>query len=144
MTTSFKKLNASFRIDTVIVNASYQERLQSEANGTCYVKEQTVVCTFVEKTDGGDIKTVVTMNPDDVTIHRSGAVQMRQQFVQGKKTKGTYLTTYGRFEMEIKTKYIQFMWEDKNSVGELNLKYDLWMQDHFIGCYHVMIRMEGV
>lgn len=141
---AFDKMEVRVTIKTDITNASQRERMKSEAFGTFYVNDETAVCTFVERGDEGETKTVVKINPNQVTIQRSGALNMRQQLISAQKTEGFYTTPYGRLAMEMETKNIQFSWDKLKRVGLLHVIYDLWMQGNYTGCYNVTIQMEGV
>src|SRR5690606_2509947 len=99
---------------------------------------------FKESSGSGEMKTIVKIEPNQVTIQRNGALNMRQQLVAGRKTEGIYLTPYGRMALETKTKTIQFAWDKGKRIGKLQVVYDLWMQRNYTGCYNVTIQMEGV
>lgn len=141
---SFDKTQVRVTINTVVSNGSNRERLTSKGLGTFYANNETAVCTFIETNENGETKTIVKIEPNQVTIQRNGALNMRQQLVMGKKTEGTYSTPYGRMAMETKAKTIQFAWDKVKRIGKLHVEYDLWMQRDYTGCYNVTIQMEGV
>lgn len=141
---SIDKIQVRVTINTVIRNGSNCETMASEGFGTFYDNRETAVCTFKESSGSGEMKTIVKIEPNQVTIQRKGALNMRQQLVAGRKTEGIYLTPYGRMALETKTKTIQFAWDKGKRIGKLQVVYDLWMQRNYTGCYNVTIQMEGV
>lgn len=141
---SFDKIKVRVTINTVITKGSDREQMTNEAFGMMYVNDETAVCTFVERNESGETETLVKVEANKATIQRSGALNMRQQFVMNEKTESFYLTPYGRLMMETKTKTLQFSWNKLKRVGLIHVSYDLWMQHEYTGRYDVTIQMEGV
>lgn len=72
----------------------------------------------------GTINHQITLREDTLTIKRSGAVKMQQQFIVGKKTECLYRHPYGQFLMEIKTKSLNKQDFSQNEI-RVQVEYDM-------------------
>src|SRR5690625_8006683 len=75
--------------------------------GNFYKKKQMDVLTFEAETDDKTtIRNFITIQPDKVTIKRSGDVAMNQQFRTQSTTENVFRHQYGTMHMETVTEYI--------------------------------------
>lgn len=73
--------------------------------------------------DGSEIRNFLTIYPDRVTIKRSGAMTMTQQFVVNHQTKSVYRHPYGSMLMETFTTSITYDPQDQLNQGKLTILY---------------------
>ncbi len=141
---SFARTTVHITIETNIAYETTSERTETKAIGTVHLKDGTAFCSYEDETEAGLVKNTIKILPESVTITRSGALAMRQQFIVNQKTEGSYHTPYGRLPLATQAKHIRFLWDSKNNTGTLELTYDLWMQEGYTGFYDITIQMEGV
>lgn len=84
------------------------------------------------------VSTTVKMQNGLVTIVRTGAARMRQEYKIGEITKGKYETPYGLMWMETKTDEIR--WEEERFF----LSYRLKLNGEDLGRYEVAMKLEGL
>lgn len=82
--------------------------------------------------------TTVKMQNGSVTIVRTGAVRMRQEYRTGQIAKGKYETPYGLMWMETKTDEIR--WEEERFF----LSYRLKLNGEDLGRYEIAMKLEGL
>src|SRR5699024_9155528 len=101
------KKDVSIKLHTIIDDQGEKEMSIIQQKGLYYRKGELEVLTFTDKVEGiGEIRNHITITPDKVTVKRSGAVSMNQQFVEGKKSECLYRHPYGMFHMELYTEHI--------------------------------------
>ncbi|WP_066176049.1 DUF1934 domain-containing protein [Bacillus marinisedimentorum] len=119
------------------------EKITMESDGYLHEKAGGIYLTYEETMEGtGSVKTIVKMKNEEVTILRSGAVSMRQQFRQGEETAGHYNSPYGPMEMMTKTHHIESNWHEQPAEGKLKLYYQLSMQGERIGIHRLTITFQ--
>jgi uncharacterized beta-barrel protein YwiB (DUF1934 family) len=75
---------------------------------------------------------------NDMTIMRSGSVNMNQKFIKNQVTQGTYKNQY--ITTEINTYTHDYSFND----NKLRLDYDMLIEGNVVGNYQMEIRIKGV
>jgi|SRR5690625_3054286 len=120
------KKRVAIEIRTVIADQDDKELTISKQKGTYMKKGQKEVISFNEKTkDFGEVKSLITIQPDKVNLKRSGNITMNQQFVEGQISESLYRHPYGAFRMEIETQSITQ--QQKGQEKKVIIIYDLKM-----------------
>ena len=135
---------ARLRQVAVIRDGPRQETAVLEADGVYYIKGETGYLQFEEENELGRVNNIVKIAPDEVTILRSGAVEMRQTFRRRQETPGHYGTVFGRWAMAAKTDAIEFHYDDKRKRGRLFLSYELFLQNERSGRHTLTLTFKGV
>ncbi|WP_188456865.1 DUF1934 domain-containing protein [Virgibacillus oceani] len=100
------------------------ERTTTNAFGTFYRKNKFDVVTYDEQLeDRVTIKSLYTIQADKVSVKRSGALSMHQQFQLNQITENLYKHPHGNFHMETCTDYINYQPFDKINPGKLTIHY---------------------
>jgi uncharacterized beta-barrel protein YwiB (DUF1934 family) len=113
-----------------------QETIKQEAVGTFYPKEGGWYLVYKEQET--EVSTTIKAYHDKVTIIRTGAVRMRQEYVKNMSTEGKYEAPYGFFWMKTDTKRIE--WKE----NFLLLRYRLQMNEDDLGLYEVKIWIDDL
>ncbi|WP_175637818.1 DUF1934 domain-containing protein [Metabacillus schmidteae] len=80
-----------------------KETIEMTTAGEQFLKGNTVYLRYDEEHELGSVKTTVKIAPEEVMVMRSGAVTMKQRFIQGQKTMTDYATPFGKLQLEINT-----------------------------------------
>ncbi|KPC99825.1 putative beta-barrel protein YwiB [Geobacillus sp. BCO2] len=99
---------------------------------------------FEEENELGRVKTTVKIAPDEVTVLRSGAVEMRQTFRRRQETSGHYGTVFGRWALAAKTSSMEFHYDEQRKKGRLFLSYELMLGDERSGRHTLTLTFKGV
>lgn len=113
------------------------QSIEQICTGKLFLREEGWNLVYQE--DLGDQQKVsTTMKAVDgmVTIIRTGAVRMRQEYKLGQTTEGKYEGPFGMMWMETKTEEIH--WEDRLFL----LTYQLKLNGEDMGRYKVAMKME--
>ncbi|OZU88476.1 hypothetical protein CIL03_12585 [Virgibacillus indicus] len=119
-------LNKSVTIElrTTIDDNGQMEYNTIKQQGNFYKRNELDVLTYEEKVDGqGAIKNLITIQPDRVSIKRSGNVTMNQKFRSNHTTENVFQHPHGNIHMETFTNSIRYKIADHNVEGELNIFY---------------------
>ncbi|GAD12874.1 hypothetical protein GBL_1091 [Geobacillus kaustophilus GBlys] len=135
---------ARLRQVAVIRDGPRQETVVLEADGTYYIKGETVYLQFAEENELGRVNNIVKIAPDEVTILRSGAVEMRQTFRRRQETPGHYGTAFGRWALAAKTSSMEFHYDEQRKKGRLFLSYELMLGDERSGRHTLTLTFKGV
>jgi len=110
---------------TVIEYDRKKEMSIIKQRGTYIRKQATEIITFTEKRDDiGNIRNFITIQPKRVSIKRSGAVSMNQQFQVGKKSESLYRHPYGSIHFLMKTKSLRRTLLSPFEKGEIVITYE--------------------
>ncbi|WLD93207.1 DUF1934 domain-containing protein [Alkalihalobacillus sp. AL-G] len=121
-----------------------QEEIRFSAPGTLYQKESATYVRYEEVINETDkVNTTIKITDGDATIIRRGAVSMRQQFIQGEQTDGTYGSLYGPIKIGTDTKSMDFKWDERTKVGALSLEYRVLFEGEETGNHQLSIRLKG-
>ena len=124
---------------TEIRDGFRKETVAFEADGLYYLKGDTVYLTFKEDQNAGSVKTVLKISGRELTVLRSGAVNMRHIFRKSEETVGSYQSPLGELIMKTKTNNIEYRYNEKAKKGQVLLSYVLWLQGEQAGTHTITI-----
>lgn len=108
-TMSEPKKRVTIQLKTSIQDGQEREENQLEAIGFFFNKKGLDVLQFTEKLDDdAEVSTLITIHSEKISIKRSGAVSMHQQFRLGQKTENVYQHLHGHIHMETYTRQIAY------------------------------------
>lgn len=99
------------------------ERTTSECCGYYNYVDGRVEITYCERTDGGEVTTIVTVNGDAVRVVRHGAIESDMIFTRGNTHTSEYSIPPYRFECSVTTRRIRSSLDE--SGGGLDLLYNM-------------------
>lgn len=94
-----------------------------EETGLFYQRGSMNVLTFTEHQEEADISSLITIQPDKVSVKRTGAVDMQQLFKKKHTTENVYKHAYGTILMETHTDQIQYQEPGQGRGGRLFISY---------------------
>ena len=117
-------------LHTEIEDEGQKETVTESHQGNYYMKDGKAVLLYTDKqNEVGEIKNFITVQPDKMSVKRSGAVSMQQIFVEDRQTECAYQHPYGRFLMEINTKKLEVdLMADTDKYGKVRIEYDMLFQ----------------
>ncbi|MCM3442950.1 MULTISPECIES: DUF1934 domain-containing protein [Bacillaceae] len=114
-----------------------KETIEMNTAGEQFLKGNTVYLRYDEEHELGSVKTTVKIAPEEVMVMRSGAVTMKQRFIQGQKTMTDYATPFGKLQLEINTNSLTI---DKTELEDrLVILYDLQIDENEKHVHKLMI-----
>ncbi|MCV9885772.1 DUF1934 domain-containing protein [Metabacillus halosaccharovorans] len=114
-----------------------KETIEMNTTGEQFLKGNTVYLRYDEQHELGSVKTTVKIAPEEVMVMRSGAVTMKQRFIQGQKTMTDYATPFGKLQLEINTNSLTI---DKTELEDrLVILYDLQIDENEKHVHKLMI-----
>lgn len=117
------KKRVAVELKTTIQDAADKEMNAVKANGVFVQSAGRDVLSYKEKVDDMDITTMITIQQEKVSIKRSGAVSMHQQFRLGQLTENVYKHPHGNIHMETFTNTIVYEQLQPSKSARLRLKY---------------------
>ena len=100
------------------------ERTESLNQGFLHIYDDgTALVTYSEKTDGGSLTTEISVKGDTVTVSRSGAIESKMEFCQGKTHKSVYSIPPYRFDSEVEAEKVDVKIAAEK--GRIELKYKM-------------------
>ncbi|MBE5781862.1 MAG: DUF1934 domain-containing protein [Clostridiales bacterium] len=81
----------------------------------------------------------LTMDGGVVTMQRAGAFSTSMVFEKGRRFEGSYVTPFGALDMGVYATQVKYQVDDE-SVGEVNLKYQLDLQGQFAAMHELHIK----
>lgn len=97
-------------LKTTIKDQGQVEKNVVKATGTLFQRPTMDVLIYDEKTkEGATVNNLLTINEEQVTIKRSGPVNMHQQFIKNQTTESIYKHPHGLIHMETFTKEISYI-----------------------------------
>ncbi|RSL30472.1 DUF1934 family protein [Salibacterium salarium] len=137
------KTPVDVKMTTNIQQQGEKDQVNLQAKGDVYQKNNYTYVNFKEDLDDiGQVSTVLKIGERELTVIRSGPVSMRQRYLSGERTEGTYETPYGKLITEAETDQVAVMWSDSGSTGRIQFGYDLTLQGSVAGRYDVTISIE--
>lgn len=112
-------MNVDIQLKTTIDDDGQTEQHTVKETGRFHQKGHTGILVFDEITDDGTIHNFMTMQDGKVSIKRTGAVTMHQQFHLQQKTENVYHHPHGTIHMETYTSDIRY----HPNAGELTIVY---------------------
>ncbi|MBD1379705.1 DUF1934 domain-containing protein [Metabacillus arenae] len=98
-----EKTPVKIYVNTKIEDGSDQEIIEFYTNGEFYIKEQASYLIYFEEHDYGKVKTIVKIQDEEIYIMRSGAVSMKQRFIEDIDTFTHYETQFGQLNLTTNT-----------------------------------------
>lgn len=89
-----------------------------EKNGVQYIRYEESSVTGLE-----GVKTTIKIYEDSIVLLRTGAVNMRHQYIRGEERQSTYETSLGDLHMAVKTHELTV--DFHNGTGRVHLGYDI-------------------
>ncbi|MFZ4453024.1 DUF1934 domain-containing protein [Salibacterium aidingense] len=137
------KTPVDVKMTTNIKQKGEQDQVSLEAKGEVYQKNNFTYVNFKEDLDDiGEVSTVLKVGRQEITVIRSGSVSMRQRYLSGELTEGSYETPYGTLKTEAQTDQVAVIWSDSGNTGRIQFGYDLTLQGSVAGRYDVTISIE--
>ncbi|WP_243293157.1 DUF1934 domain-containing protein [Bacillus sp. FJAT-47783] len=81
--------------------------------------------SYEEEHDFGNVKSLLKITDNELYLMRSGAVKMRQRFIEKEETISNYETQFGTFRLSTYTKSLRISTNEVVSRGKLKIEYDL-------------------
>jgi len=111
--------------------------------GQYYQKGETTYLIYDEVNENGTIHTVVKYHPENgAQILRKGALNMRLSYQKGKMMTGLYQTNVGNFHLGTDTKELNFLWNDTNKIGTLQINYNFYIESQEVGKYTLSFKFK--
>ncbi|WP_152656903.1 DUF1934 domain-containing protein [Oceanobacillus sp. CFH 90083] len=110
-------------LKTVIddLDSGEQETQEQSFTGEWMKKGSIDVLKYEEvMEEAGKIQNIIMIRPERVSIKRTGAIQMNQQFQSGQKTENIYQHMHGNIHMETYSESITFTEDIMPRVLEIN------------------------
>lgn len=106
-------------------NDHEKEEIEFYTDGECTIKGSTIYLRYEETHELGAVKTTVKIKDREITVIRSGAVRMKQTFIENEQTSTDYSTPFGQMQLATKTNSL-FLQTDKGAKeGKVVIIYDL-------------------
>ncbi|GAA5415879.1 hypothetical protein Pryu01_00911 [Paraliobacillus ryukyuensis] len=118
------QLPVSIRLVTEIRELGEKAVTVIEEPGTFLQKGNIAVLKFIEhREDEETIDSLITISEDKVSIKRTGAVDMHQQFKKKQRTENVYRHAHGTIHMETHTDQITYQELTSRQDGKLFISY---------------------
>ncbi|MEN1967599.1 DUF1934 domain-containing protein [Lentibacillus sp. N15] len=115
----------AIKLQISIHDHGQMEETTTKTTGYLYNQNTKDVLTYEEQATDTDgmIKNMLTIQPDKVSIKRSGAVNMHQQFHLEQTSESVFQHAYGAIHMETYAKAIDYRPFDAATPGKLTIAY---------------------
>jgi uncharacterized beta-barrel protein YwiB (DUF1934 family) len=114
-----------------------QQTLKQNLMGKLAKRDDGWVLVYKEVTeDGQEIATTMKISRGQALITRTGAIQMRQEYIVGEWTEGKYKSPYGMMWMKTKADVVS------GTEQQIQLHYRLFLDNEDMGRYEVIIQLE--
>lgn len=111
-------------LQTKISDGNGKQRTKIKATGELFQTERQSVVRFTEQIENqADVDTMITIKSGQVTIKRSGGVEMKQQFQPQRSTETIYRHQFGVIRMETLTKQFHYQPLSTTDNAELSIDY---------------------
>ncbi|WP_077623485.1 DUF1934 domain-containing protein [Sediminibacillus massiliensis] len=118
------KTPVRIKLTTEIHDLGKKDVTVVEEEGNFYQKGTTSVLMFTERNEEQeDVQSLITINPDKVSVKRTGPVDMHQTFKKKQITENVYRHAYGSIHMETHTDQITYQRPDERNYGKLFISY---------------------
>lgn len=124
MNDNVKKSPVSIKMTMEIMDLGNKEVTVVEEKGQLLEKEDTTVLKFSETNENNEqTDSFITIQPDKVSVKRSGAVSMLQKFQKKQVTENVYRHQFGTMHMETQTDQILYQPPSNKKNGKLFISY---------------------
>ncbi|MBM7605271.1 uncharacterized beta-barrel protein YwiB (DUF1934 family) [Metabacillus crassostreae] len=113
------------------------EKIEVDTTGEYIEKGRSIYLRYNEKHELGSVRTTVKISGDEVVVMRSGAVTMKQRFIQAIPTVTDYGTPFGKLQLQTFTHTLQF--EKTELEDRLVILYDLQIDENEKHVHKLMI-----
>lgn len=131
-------------IHTTIWSEDDKQTIELTVLGRLYKKETSSFLQYEEVHEEGKMNIIIKFTKNEVFIMRNGLFKMRMHFRERERLKGTYETPYGNLTILTKTKRINHEFDEKSSIGTIDLLYDLHMEGSPKNTHHLQVNYEEV
>lgn len=118
------------KIESVIDNLTPEglaegdpEKSLSECFGSLRITDGRIGVTYTEKSDGGDIHTMIACYDGQVDVIRTGAIESNLCFIEGEIHKSIYSIPPYKFDATVEAKRIRIAITEKE--GTIDLLYNM-------------------
>jgi uncharacterized beta-barrel protein YwiB (DUF1934 family) len=105
-----------------------KETIEVHTTGEYFLKGKTIYIRYNEEHDLGFVKTTVKIAENGVVVMRTGAVTMKQRFIESTPTLTDYSTPFGKLQLETNTESLTF--DTHELEGKLVILYDLKIDEN--------------
>ncbi|WP_234987386.1 DUF1934 domain-containing protein [Halolactibacillus halophilus] len=118
------KQQVSVILDTTITEDGHTQKESVRVMGEVTGLGMKRMIKFTEINDQNEaIDTVMMLGDDKVTLKRTGAINMSQQFIESKRTESHYHHPLMQFRMETYTDTINYRYKEKDATLSLAMRY---------------------
>jgi uncharacterized beta-barrel protein YwiB (DUF1934 family) len=111
-------------LDTTITEDGHTQKESVRVMGEVTGLGMKRMIKFTEINDQNEaINTVMMLGEDKVTLKRTGAVNMSQQFIESQKTESHYQHPLMRFRIETYTDTINYCYKETDAALSLTMRY---------------------
>ncbi|MDF2556819.1 MAG: hypothetical protein K0R71_647 [Bacillales bacterium] len=107
--------------------------------GEVVPKGNSIYFRYLEQTPEGEIKNIVKFDGKNVSVIRTGAVKMRQNFIKGLETTCLFESPMGTIHLQMKTNSISYLYNENKKEYVLKFIYFLSAQFEQIGMYEITL-----
>lgn len=137
-------------LQTTIKDGETKEKNTVKEKGKIYTKEHIDMIMYEEQAENENqkvVKNIITIQPEKVTIRRSGAVKMNQMFQEGKRSESVFQHPHGRIHMETFTQSFEYQSFNEEKTGKLAINYTVKLngqepRQHFLELIFKKIKNE--
>ena len=120
------KKRVTIELNTIIEDKGQKEYYKTKESGTYVKKGNISVLAFEETIENNErVHNLISIHPNKVTIKRTGAITMTQQFRVHQKTESQLFHSFGRMGLETTTNKLIFEELTDQNKGTLVIFYDL-------------------
>lgn len=112
-------------IHNEIQQGTEKETIEFWTTGVYSEKNEAIFISYEEEHDFGNVKSLLKITDNELYLMRSGAVQMRQRFIEKEETVSNYETQFGTFRLSTYTKSLGISTNEALNRGTLKVEYDL-------------------
>ncbi|HWO76993.1 MAG TPA: DUF1934 family protein [Bacillus sp. (in: firmicutes)] len=135
--------NVKIILHNEIIRDQEVENYELTVFGQYYKKGNSEFLKYEEAQENGMVKTILKWTGDETAlVLRSGVISMRLEHRIKETTRGSYEHQYGRLPLEAYTTAISH--SVQNQVHTLQLRYDLNVQQSYVGTYKMTFTFQEV
>ncbi|QGH36382.1 DUF1934 family protein [Gracilibacillus salitolerans] len=137
------KSPVSIKMTMEIIDQGNKDITIVEEQGQLLEKDDTTVLKFSETNENNEqTASLITIQPDKVSVKRSGAVSMLQKFQRKQLTENVYRHPFGTMHMETETDQILYQAPVANKSGELFISYQTSLNGETPRRHRLTIRLN--
>lgn len=117
------------------------EKIEIRTSGEYYLKGSIPYLSYSEEQDYGSIRTIIKLKEAEAVVIRSGAVSMRQRFIEDAETLTNYETQFGSMQLATFTDKMSFM-PGSGASGSLEIGYQLKIGENQTHLHKLLISFK--